>query len=36
MELTNAGIIVESRTTNNRLLEQGMKSHRFRKKPRLT
>jgi len=34
--LANAGIIAESRTINNRLLEQGMKSHRLRKKPRLT
>ena len=36
MELVNAGVIVESRTINNRLLEQGMKSRRLRKKPRFT
>jgi len=36
MELANAGIIVESRTINNRLLTQGIKSHRLGKKPRLT
>jgi len=31
--LANEGIIVESRTINNRLLKQDLKSHRFRKKP---
>ena len=36
MELANQDIIVDRKTINNRLLEQGLKAYRPRKKPRLT
>jgi len=36
MELAHEGIMVDRRTNNKRLLEQGLMSHMRRKKPRLT
>ena len=36
MELANQDIIVDRKTINNQLLEQGLKAHRPWKKPRLT
>ena len=36
MELAKQGDILSRRTINNRLLEQGLKAYRPRKKPRLT
>ena len=36
LELANQDIIVDKKTINNRLLEQGLKAYRPRTKPRLT
>jgi len=36
MELAHEGIMVDRRTNNKRLLEQGLMSPMRRKKPRLT
>ena len=36
MELANEGIMVDKRTINKRLLEQGLKSYRPMRKRRLT
>ena len=36
MELAKQGIVLNRKTINNRLLEQGLRAYRPRKKPRLT
>ena len=36
MELAKQGIVLHRKTINNRLLEQGLRAYRPRKKPRLT